>query len=54
MIRNGLNIVGEFEAEMQPQQWQIERYEWDGATFAKTAAKVVPYQDFYGPEINGF
>ncbi len=51
VTRNGLEIVGQAEAELHPEQWQIDWYEWDGTKFTKIATRVVPYNDYYGPAI---
>lgn len=51
VIRKGLNIVGQAEADLHPEQWQIDSYVWGGTEFIKTATKVVPYIDFYGPTL---
>ncbi len=42
VTRSGHNIVGQAEAEIHPEQWQIDWYRWDGTTFAHTATKLVP------------
>jgi hypothetical protein len=52
VTRHGLNIVGQAEAGMRPQDWQIDWYAWDGTIFAKTATKVFPYRNFDGPVLD--
>ncbi|GEM_PF-2670999 len=49
VVRHGLNVVGQAEAELHPEQWQMDWYVWNGKEFVKTATKIVPYQDFYDP-----
>ncbi len=51
VIRNGLNIVGQAEADLHPEQWRIDWYAWSGAEFITTGTKIVPYIDFYGPAL---
>jgi hypothetical protein len=49
--REGLNMVGQAEAELRPEQWQINWYQWNGTMFTRIATRVVPYEDYYGPAL---
>ncbi|WP_448543785.1 hypothetical protein [Roseiflexus sp.] len=51
VTREGLNIGGQAEAELHPEQWQINRYQWNGTMFIRIATQVVPYKDYYGPAL---